>query len=388
MTNTLKKGLAALLLALLAATGCDEGGGGGGGGSIPFRVSNVPTSAALAPDGDIVFNGEMCGPRAEIDTDKGEIRCYTPSQVNPKFKYGVVKAVTQSDGPELTVIVGQNIRLEENNELQIRGQRPLVLVALGNMAIRGKITARDSIYLYRGHAGGAGEPAGELAAGLGAGGGKVTVSGAGAGGGSHCGIGGTGGTKLVGASVGGAGGAMYSNAALVPLRGGSAGGKVSNHSGAGGGAVQLVAAGTLEIGSTGVVDMGGAGGGWLGNGGGSGGAILLEAPMVSVLGVLAVNGAGGGGGAAAGGQDGASAAGSATPALGGAGGAAGGMGGAGSGGAMLNGAPGMDGNPAGGGGGGAGWIRINTMTGTASLTGTLSPSAGSACVSQGMLAAK
>jgi hypothetical protein len=37
------------------------------------------------------------------------------------------------------------------------------------------------------------------------------------------------------------------------------------------------------------------------------------------------------------------------------------------------------------GGGGAGRIRINTKTGTATLHGTLSPSATTTCVSQGML---
>jgi hypothetical protein len=40
----------------------------------------------------------------------------------------------------------------------------------------------------------------------------------------------------------------------------------------------------------------------------------------------------------------------------------------------------------GAGGGGAGFIRINTTTGVATLGGTLSPAAGSACVSQGTLA--
>jgi hypothetical protein len=40
----------------------------------------------------------------------------------------------------------------------------------------------------------------------------------------------------------------------------------------------------------------------------------------------------------------------------------------------------------GGGGGGAGWIRINTTSGSATLTGgTVSPSAGTSCMSQGTL---
>lgn len=45
------------------------------------------------------------------------------------------------------------------------------------------------------------------------------------------------------------------------------------------------------------------------------------------------------------------------------------------------------GNYGGAGGGGAGRIRINTTTGEATLSGTLSPSATTTCVSQGKLKA-
>ena len=60
-------------------------------------------------------------------------------------------------------------------------------------------------------------------------------------------------------------------------------------------------------------------------------------------------------------------------------------GGSGSAAASVNGMAGAftAGNAAGGGGGGAGRIRINTSSGQATLSGTLSPAASTACATQG-----
>jgi hypothetical protein len=44
-----------------------------------------------------------------------------------------------------------------------------------------------------------------------------------------------------------------------------------------------------------------------------------------------------------------------------------------------------DGHGSANGGGGAGWIRINTTTGAAEISGVISPSMGGPCASQGTL---
>jgi hypothetical protein len=87
----------------------------------------------------------------------------------------------------------------------------------------------------------------------------------------------------------------YGSPDLVPLVGGSGGGSTDsfgdNH---GGGAVELVSGTSILIGTVGTINMGGGGGvNRPGVGGGSGGAILLEAPSVTVRGVLAANGGAG-----------------------------------------------------------------------------------------------
>src|SRR5688572_30353513 len=88
-----------------------------GGSALPFRPSNLPADAPLEASDDLVFNGEECGPRAEIDTNRGEIRCYAPGQFDPKFTYTVTTTVKQSDGTEVALLVGRDVRIEPNNEV-------------------------------------------------------------------------------------------------------------------------------------------------------------------------------------------------------------------------------------------------------------------------------
>jgi hypothetical protein len=115
-------------------------------------------------------------------------------------------------------------------------------------------------------------------------------------------------------------------------------------------------------------------------GGGSGGSILLVAPSVTVNGILAANGGAGGTAQTAG----TNATANDQPALGPP------SAGIGSAAATLNGGSGVmtDGGAAlGGGGGGAGRIRINTMSGAATLgpNSVISPALGTACATQGNL---
>ena len=193
----------------------------------------------------------------------------------------------------------------------------------------------------------------------------------------------------------GTAGKAYGSATLIPLLGGSAGGPGDLAPGAGGGAIELVAGVSIDVGATGAISAGGGGGGngdtiHGTSGGGSGGALLLEAPIVTVEGTVAANGGGGGGGSSANAPV-SNATPNATAAPGGAQGTTG-VGGAGSAGATVAGGAGGAGDSVGGanapgaGGGGAGWIRVNTKSGAASLTGTLSPASASACVTQGTLA--
>lgn len=372
-------------LAVLALAGCATACGP----AFSFHPSNLPSTFDFTATDDLHFGSGGCGPRAELDTNTGEVRCFASGGgvFNVPFTATVTKNVVQPDTTPLMVFAGRNVTIDLGTEVQLRGDRPAVLLALGTMTIAGRITAQDSIAQYAGQGGGFSDPSGAgPQQGLGPGGGYA-VSGAGAGGGSYCGLGGKGGDETGTPTTGASPGAAYGSANLVPLRGGSSGGLQGNHSGAGGGAIHLAASGRVNVTADAVINMGGLGGGWFGNGGGSGGAVLIEGDTVSVAGKIAANGGGGGGGSTAGGGDGANATGDAVAALGGAGGASGSAGGIGSSGDQINGAAaaGVSGQP-GGGGGGAGWIRVNTRSGTPDSVGLLSPGLTTACATLGTVA--
>jgi len=357
-----------------------------GGPTFSFHPSNLPASFNFSATDDLVFGSGGCGPRAELDTNTGEVRCFASGggAFTVPFHASVTSSVVQSDTTKLMVFAGKNVTIDIGTELQLRGDRPAVILALGDMTIAGRITSQDAITQYAGQGGGFSEPAGAgPVQGLGPGGGNA-VTGAGAGGGSYCGLGGKGGDDVGTPTTGAGPGVTYGTVDLQPLRGGSSGGKQGNHAGAGGGAIHLAASGRVHVTSDGVVNMGGLGGGWFGNGGGSGGAVLIEGASVTIEGTVAVNGGGGGGGSTAGGGDGANATGNLTAALGGAAGANGSSGGMGSAGDQANGAAAslVSGQP-GGGGGGAGRIRINTHGGAPTITGLVSPSGATSCTTVG-----
>ena len=265
--------------------------------------------------------------------------------------------------------------------LTLNGANPVIIAALGPVDIQGSVNV-NGVYasLYPGAGGW--PPAdnnGAAPQGPGAGGNGLspTYPTSGAGGGSYCGTGGKGaGTGLIAP-----GGGTYGNAQLIPLLAGSAGGYADNtsYSSFSGGAVQISSATSIIVRTVGFINAGGAGA--LG-GGGSGGAILLEAPTVTIDGTLAANG-GGGGSYSAGVGAGATPSNTAAAGIG--------NGGGGSAGTTINGTAGQLGdagiNAYGGGGGGAGFIRINTGPGGAVLdAGTISPALSSSCMTQGMLA--
>ncbi|HSQ62230.1 MAG TPA: hypothetical protein VLM85_03410 [Polyangiaceae bacterium] len=370
-----------------ASSNAADGGSTGDGGSFPFTPSNVSLDGI---DLSGVVDEDLSSD-CDLDTEPA------PTPGGTCLTNPVERILTQSDGSRIHVLIVKSLRLEAAAHLTVNrpaGGLPLAIVALGDMTLLGTIDVRamgDQSY------GGGFESTQNSQKGAGPGGGPAatgvanTTMGAGAGGGSYCGKGAQGALEANATAPAGPATAPYGTPEIVPLTGGSSGGAGSFGAGAGGGAVQLVAFGQFSMGSGSYINVGGGGGqpavssnpGDNSGGGGSGGSILIEATTAQIAGVLAANG-GGGGGVSANGQD-------ATPNTTGApGGAMAGVGAGGTGaaGANIDGTTpaSVDPGPVGGGGGAAGRIRINTRSGSATLTSaTLSPSATTACVTQGQV---
>ncbi len=349
--------------------------------TLSFEPSNVDVEAPLDPLRDVRFKGDSCEHYAEINTDTCSVTCIEDVHCT---------IATQSDGLEIAVIFANAFEIENNVQVSIKGQRALVIVAFDRVDIFGTLFAFDNISTHSGFTGGFSSTSKSGPHnGSGLGGGLASFGNGGAGGGGFCGRGGNGGVGDEGSLPEGQGGGAYGNPEIIPLQGGSAGGKRNYGSGgAGGGAVQIISKKAILVGAVGAIHMPGNGGeANSGGGGGAGGAILLEAPEVTIDGVLAVNGGGGGSGCLNGdgmpGQPGRD------PAFGGAC-QWDSNGGNGSAGDVIDGYEGMPlgESPAysgGGGGGGAGWIRINTASGESHLNGFLSPSLDTNCASIGTL---
>lgn len=336
----------------------DSGSDAGMNEPPEITLSNLsPDLLPPSPEGDLRIAGECT-----IDTETGDFYC--PDAAGT-FSFAVVEPEGAS---RIGVMRVQSLQVDMGGILRVSGALPLVIVANDTLRVFGRITA--SALHHEQFAGGFAPANGPGAGQLGA---FWPSSG-----GSYCGVGGDA-SAPEGESAVIAGGATYGNETLVPLLGGSGGG--SENGGAGGGALQLVAALEIQVGITGVVDAGGGGGRNGGGGGGSGGALLLEAPSVTIEGVLAANG--GGGGQSTGGSGGNDATPNATRALGE--GAT--HGGEGSAADEPNGSAGdyVNNNDVPGGGGGAGRIRINTLDGTATISGTISPSVATDCATLGTL---
>jgi hypothetical protein len=282
--------------------------------------------------------------------------------------------VAMNGGVFADVYVLKSLVIGQTAALRLTGPNPIILAVLTTVQIQGQLLVNGSANTAGpgGFASGPNPGPGAGQPPLGAA--DPTASG---GGGSFCGLGGTGGAPSGNPAMAGA---TYGNATITPLVGGSAGGAGASQS-AGGGAIQIVAGQSITITPYGGINAGGGGGENVDDyaGGGSGGAILLEAPTVTIAGNLAANGGGGMSGFASG----ADATGNATAAAGGSP-----YGGAGSAGTTTSGANGTAGtgaNAVGGGGGGAGRIRINTASGSATITGIVSPALSTPCATQGTL---
>lgn len=355
--------------------------GGASAKAIDFTSSNVDLGGMdLTGAGDYKVDDPNC----TLSSDDNLASCGNGGDV---LKFKLFK---QPDGSALAVYVAQTIRIPRGTVLTVQGKNPVVLVALDTMEIGGGLVSAA-----HGGTPGAGGHAQEKqnTQGSGPGGGGPGSANGSAGGGSYCGRGGAGALGKGKTGTAAKGGAAHGSPEIVPLVGGSSAGMGAvGEAGGGGGALELLAGVTVSVLAGGYVHVGGGGGSFGGQpgqeaaGGGSGGSILIEAPSVSIAGVLAANGGGGGSSSATGGvpsgddatkDDKHAAGGKGVP-----------TGGKGSAAAIVNGADGAGGteSSSGAGGGGAGRIRINTKTGVATVLGaTLSPAASTPCTTQGKL---
>lgn len=368
-----------------------EGGASGSAGGPPksfdfsFAPSNVPAAIKEESPPSTPLNLTLKFTKEAyntdcfmvVNTDSGEWKT-NPNYPYPLFKDAYhFKAATQKEGPDVGVFMVKSLLIEENCGIYVYGSRPFVLVAAGDVTINGTVVAvpnEDLIYKLNGAGG---YPIGSNG-GPGAGGPSPQPNFGTGGGASHCTKGGKG-----SGDTAGQGGNIYGNEQISPLLGGSLGGHAAYSNtggGLGGGAIQISAGGTIAIGPKGSINVGGGGGGLpggtYGQGGGSGGSLLLEAPVITILGALAANGGSGSGnksGKAGGVND--------IPV----GSFPQGYGAAGD-------KDATDGTQSsgiydGGGGGGAGRLRFNTTSGKADvkLSSIISPYASTGCQTEGTL---
>jgi hypothetical protein len=323
-------------------------------GGLGFVPSNFNTLSFMIGDGGFDWSS---APAASA-TGNGGCGANTGCFAAPHFQ------VLMKDGGLADVLMLQSLSIGDGVAFTISGPNPVILAVRDTVDIAGELVVEAGGFLPKSNAPGTG--------------GSETGNLANAGGGGFCGTGGKGGPPTV------AGGKTYGNGTLIPLLGGSPGGASAGGSGgaSGGGALQISAGQMIAIGIFGSVTAPGQSpheNGGLGGGPGSGGGILLEAPMVKIVGSVAANGGSYCAGASNRDQP-ATCGPSSTGATPGAGSAETVIQG---GDAML--AAGAGAGATGAGGGGAGWIRINTESGQATITGIVSPALTTQCATQGTL---
>jgi hypothetical protein len=359
-------------------------------GGLAFQPSNVTVASVMAQIASAQDEEIMGGCSSIGISTRPPIGSCTQSPIT-------MTTEQTTAGPQpVALIVVKSLKIDANVAVLVEGDIPLVIVSLGDVTLESgaSIQANSISHLSYTGPGGAPSPTNgdEKGNGPGAGAAGDTTgdTSIGAGGGAFCGVGGPGGAASAAAKP-------YGSSDLRPLLGGSSGGTANGGGGAGGGAIQISAMGAISVIGDAYITTGGQGGASCINGacsaGGSGGAILLEGTTVNVAGILAANGGAGGSGSG-GGSDALPLMTSQLPseAPGGPATDSSAAGGNGSAGSVTAGSPGLAGTESttkpggsisGGGGGGAGWIRVNTPSGMATLTGILSPNTTTSCASQG-----
>ena len=189
--------------------------------ALGFTPSNVDLSGMdLSKVGDF----DDTDPTCTIDSTVIQVLCGTTGADAFAFKLA-----TQSDGTKVAVYVARTIRIEANAQLTVTGTNPIVLIALDQINLLGKLIAagKADVASAGGFSQATSNPKG---GGLGGGIGGTTTSAAG--GGSYCGVGGAGAIESPGPAS--AGGSVFGGAEISPLVGGSSGGASDSNGGAGG----------------------------------------------------------------------------------------------------------------------------------------------------------
>jgi hypothetical protein len=348
---------------------------------IPSGSGGVETNGVTAADvaGDMLLPTTLLGGET-LDSDNGRIGITGDLDKHHSSTEGIENGIDfRFRGPISMWRFGS---LTINGTITVIGARPVALVSDGEVIINGVVNASGICSGFiAGPGGGSGgsneSQAGFPPVGITVGGGSGATLTSGGGGGGHGSNGGDG--------VAAQGGVPYGDVEiklLVGGAGGGAGGGGANYGrgGGGGGALQIISNTRITVIGSGGINAGGCGGkfgtgnGDSGGGGGAGGAILLEAPIVTINGVLAANGGGGGGGGGGNATAGSNGRLDRMPAAGGLGDGTNEAGGAG---AAAETPPGngSNGTNPGGGGGAIGRIRINTRKGDGAMVSgaTLSP---------------
>jgi hypothetical protein len=335
----------------------------GAGGSCPAQDAGI--------DGEMVGSGSNCYGTGLIvvcfsTPPTGEVPLSGGIDTSPTAGDCPGSASQGSNEPELCVFAGSDIDI--TGQARITGTRPIVLVATGSITV-GSGAMLDAGSQRTGTLAGTGPDADDVVCDPG----TLPVGSGGGAGGSFQSRGGNGGNGPTGGTGGVSGNFVGKDFVHGGCKGQPGTGDTTSL-GHGGGAVWLIAVGTIEV--DGQVDASGEGGAqstipidggagsnqFPGAGGGAGGMIGLDAPTIHIdaTGVLTAGGGGGAGGGASGGGRGAD--GNSITACGAKGqaGGGGGDGGSGSSNTQTAGGAGQGGGTAergyGGGGGAAGFV--------------------------------
>ena len=272
-------------------------------GLVGFHPSNIPASVTI-PTGLATVTQTAS---STFDTDA---LTFAPAIASDGGQ-PVAMTVTLSDGRPAALLLFKSYTLATGVTLNLTGQPPLIIAADGNIQIDGTIVATQStdqpLVLRWGTRTGDPRSRGNLRAQRllrrwRSGRAQPRRSRSGRAAARSAEKGGNGSVPLVDGGLSTtppAGGTPYGMPELVPLVGGASSGStnsITNYTNHGGGAIELVAGGSLTITENGVINMGGgADSAAYAIGGGSGGGILLEAPTVNLKGAIVANGASGAG---------------------------------------------------------------------------------------------
>ena len=199
-------------------------------------------------------------------------------------------SVPQLSAPSIRVYIAHSFIIHDatiTSKAAGFGSSPVAFVAAGSITIDGLFDAGAATN-HTGMFGAGSQPATATCAG--------TAGYDGGGGGGNATAGSAGSPTFSIPPLPGAGGGAAQADHFEPLIGGCPGGDDGmngNLGGRGGAGIQLVSGTAINLPSTGIINVGGQGGG-KNAGGGSGGTLVLQAPNISIVGLVAANGGSGG----------------------------------------------------------------------------------------------